>query len=147
MAWRGGPNNKVEEIEYREKMRKALQLRKTGMSYSEIARHLGYADHTGARNLVEKAKEEMIREPFEELREMELARLDDMLRGLYPKIMRGDHNAINAGVKVMDHRAKLTGLYILESRDDGQEAAISALMQFMTNTVNAVKGNDDSSGD
>lgn len=139
MAWGNGAIGRGKEVEYREKMREALQMRKEGVTYPDIARKLGYADHSGARGLVEKGLSELTREPAEELRDLELSRLDDIIRGMYPRMKEGDHNAANAMVKAMDHRAKLTGLYNMQS-DNGSADAVKVLAEFMNATIESANG-------
>ncbi|MGP6175423.1 hypothetical protein [Corynebacterium sp. A21] len=104
------------------------------MTYPEIAKHLGYADHSGARDLVKKGLEELTREPAEELRDLELSRLDDVIRGLYPKVMRGDHNASNSVMRAVDLRSRLNGLFDVQV-DNGQADAVKILGDFLAKTI------------
>ena len=89
---------------------RALELRKQGKQYSEIAAELGYASGSGAHAAVRGALKKTLQEPADELRAIENARLDAMLAALWPAIERGDAKAIAAGVKLSERRAKLNGL-------------------------------------
>jgi hypothetical protein len=51
-----------------------------------------------------------VQEPAEELRTMEVARLDQMLLGLWPKAIKGDTWAVDRVLKIMERRAALLGL-------------------------------------
>ena len=93
-----------------EKQRQALMMRKAGATYETIADHLGYASRTGAFKAVMSALNATIREPANELRELELARLDQYLVSLAKDLQRGDVKAINAALKIGERRAKLLGL-------------------------------------
>lgn len=99
-----------QEIAATEKQIKALELRRQGKSYAEIARELGYSSGSGAHNAVKKALRKTLKEPADELRKLENARLDAMLVGLWPGIEKGDPKAVTAAVKISDRRAKLNGL-------------------------------------
>jgi len=99
-----------QEIATTEKQIKALELRRRGKSYAEIARELGYSSGSGAHAAVKKALRKTLKEPADELRKMENARLDAMLNALWPEIEKGNPKAIAAGVKISDRRAKLNGL-------------------------------------
>lgn len=91
---------------------KAYELRLQGFSYRQIAEQLGYADKTGAHDAVQRAQKACVTEKREELRELELSRLDHSLTKLAPAIERGEVPAILAGLKIMERRAKLAGLDI-----------------------------------
>lgn len=99
-----------QEIATTEKQIKALDLRRQGKSYTDIAKELGYSSGSGAHNAVKKALRKTLKEPADELRKLENARLDAMLLALWPGIEKGDPKAIAAAVKISDRRAKLNGL-------------------------------------
>ena len=93
-----------------ERHQKALNMRRDGHTYEEIKTKLGYASPSGAEKAVKAALQSVIREPAEEVRAMELARLDRMLLKLRARINKGDHLAINSALKIQDRRARLLGL-------------------------------------
>lgn len=131
MQWRKGPIKRDEEVQRAEKIREALQLRAAGMNYQDIADRLGYKNKSTAYRIIQKALEDLVKEPAEELRTLELDRLDRMTLGLAAKAYKGDTKAVAALLRVMDHRAKLTGLYEVQT-DTGMAAAqqsLNALMQ------------------
>lgn len=64
--------------ERRERAAKALTLRKQGLTYAQIGKELDVSEVT-AFNDVKKALHEIIREPAESVRQMELERLDEAL--------------------------------------------------------------------
>ena len=88
----------------------ALDLRRTGATYLQIAKALGVVKGSAYR-LVQEALVTTLREPAEAVRALELERLDLLTRKLESRISAGDDKAINTLLKVMDHRAKLLGLY------------------------------------
>jgi hypothetical protein len=93
-----------------EKQRMALEARKAGATYEAIARKVGYKGISSAEYAVKTALKRMIQEPAEEVRQMELARLDSMLLGLWEKATRGDYQAIDRALKIMARRAAYLGL-------------------------------------
>jgi hypothetical protein len=61
----------------------ALSLRQEGHSYDEIARQVGYANRGAAYKAVQRALLDVIRQPAEELRRIEMERLEEMLQVLW----------------------------------------------------------------
>lgn len=93
-----------------EKQRRALDLRKGGATYVQIAQELGYKDHTAAVAAVKVALQKTLQEPADELRELECARLDTLLISIWPTARRGDLGAVDRVLKIMARRAELLGL-------------------------------------
>ncbi len=93
-----------------ERQARALALRKAGLGYADIARRLGYAGPSGAHKAIMTGLRALTREPAAELRDLELARLDDMLAGLWPNARKGNVAAVDRVLKIMQRRADLLGL-------------------------------------
>jgi hypothetical protein len=93
-----------------EQQRKALELRKAGATYDQIADQLGLANRSVAWKLVKTAIDEITREAAEEVLALELARLDSMLLGLWTKAKAGDPAAVDRALRIMDRRASFLGL-------------------------------------
>lgn len=89
---------------------KALELRKAGASYQAIADTLGYAHPSGAAEAVKAALKAVIREPAEEVRTLELERLDMALLSIAQSVRAGNFGAIDRWVKLAERRARLLGL-------------------------------------
>ncbi len=87
----------------------AVTLRKSGLSYEAIGDHLQISK-VAAWKLVKTALDATLREPTMELRELEIQRLETMLRGVWPKAITGDVHAIDRAVKISERMAKLLGL-------------------------------------
>lgn len=115
----------AEQAAILERQLKALELRKRGLSYREIGKKLD-VDHTTAYKDVMKELKRLARErddSLDELRQLELERLDDLITALEPMARVGDPTAVNSYIKVMERRAKYLGLDAPEKRDltsDGQ---------------------------
>ena len=88
------------------------ELRKQGLSYTEIANVFGVSVPTVRRHVeaIYTDRQELLKEAAPEVRDMEVARLDQMYKNLAPGITAGDPQAIAAGLKIMDRRAKFLGL-------------------------------------
>ena len=95
-----------------EKQRQALALRYGGATYDAIAKALGYASRQGAQMAVEAALKKTLQEPADQLRKLDLGRLDTMLLAIWPAARQGDFPAIDMALKIMVRKAKLLGLDI-----------------------------------
>jgi hypothetical protein len=93
-----------------EKRRQAVELRKAGATFEEIAQAVGYGSKGAAYRAVETELRNAVREPVRELIELETARLDLMLRALWPSVARGQLGAIDRALRVAERRARLLGL-------------------------------------
>lgn len=93
-----------------EKEKKVLELRLMGVTFDVIAQQVGYASPGSAHNAYKRALLRTLREPAEELRELEVARLDRLLSGIWTKALRGEVSAVQAALKIMERRSKLLGL-------------------------------------
>ena len=76
----------------------ALERRKAGGSYREIARQLGVDVHTAYADVMAELAtlRENTVEQAAELRDLELQRLDEMTAGLWPQIQAGSPPAVSA---------------------------------------------------
>lgn len=78
-----------EAIETMERDARVLELRKTRMSFDEIARVVGYADKSGAYYSFQRAMQRTLQEPADELRRTELESLDRMENSLWTAALGG----------------------------------------------------------
>ena len=99
-----------ETIEAKTKAAKALELRKDGKTFDEIAEAVGYNSRQAAHDAVKRALMAIIREPAKELITLDLERLDKMWEIHFLNAQAGDVNALTACLKLMERRAKLLGL-------------------------------------
>jgi preprotein translocase subunit SecD len=103
-------NNQSRRVAAHDRQLRALELRKAGATYQVIAEQLGYAQAKGAYKAVASALKLTLREPAEELRELEVARLDAMLLVLWRRVQAGDEKAVDRVLRIMERRARLLGL-------------------------------------
>lgn len=101
---------RVPALETRLKRERACALRLAGATYAQIAKELGYASHTSAMRAVEDGMSTRVSESAEMVRDQELARLDELLLGLWPTARKGDPAAVDRVLRVMERRAHYLGL-------------------------------------
>lgn len=104
-----GRNNNRKEYERAERKKNALELRLAGASYRDIAQALNCSVGT-ATNDCKEALAEIPMQQADEMRTVELSRLDRLQRAVWPKAVKGDLQAVDRAIKIIDRRAKLFGL-------------------------------------
>lgn len=97
-------------IESHQKAVKAVELRKAGMTYVQIAQAVGYGSPEAACKAVSRALEESIVEPTQGLIQLETERLDRLMLALWKDATNGNQGAVDRVLKIMERRAKLLGL-------------------------------------
>lgn len=102
----GKQAGKIGLAEVRERETKAVQLRQAGVTYDQIAKAVGFADESGAYKAVRRAIERRQYDAVDDLRAMELDRLDELHRSLWPKALNGNLHAVDRLLRVMQQRAK-----------------------------------------
>lgn len=98
------------EPEVLERETKIIELRRAGATWAVIAERVGYASASGAYNAYQRIAERVIRPKIEELRDMELDRLDRLQMGVWSKALNGDSRAVDSVLKIIDRRSRLLGL-------------------------------------
>lgn len=90
----------------------ALELRKSGATYRQIARQLGVS-HTQIMRDVQSSLAEIAQQREQEakqLRELEAMRYDALQSSIWMRAVKGDIGAITTVLKIMQQRAQLLGL-------------------------------------
>ena len=128
-----------------ERRRKALELRKAGVTYDAIARQLGYANEGGAFKAVQAALRTTLREPADDVRKLELERLDRLTLALWPRAQQGEAEAIDRVLKLMDRRAKLLGLDA-PTKTESEVKQSGGITTVILNKPPGVDGPDDRGG-
>lgn len=96
-------------IQARERQAQALELKKAGATYEEIAKALGYTHRSSARAAVKAAIDRIGLEPAKDVVVMDLMRLDEMQKRLTAAMRAGDLAAIPMLMNVMRERRSLVG--------------------------------------
>lgn len=101
-----------------ERERAAIDLRTADCTYQQIADALDYKSAAGARSAVLRGLGRWMREADEPLRVLELARTDEIGQRLWSLMDDDDPHvvltAIATYVRLVDYRAKITGLYTVK---------------------------------
>ena len=95
-----------------ERQLQALELRKAGWPFHEIGDRLGISTSQAFKDVSAQLKRlaALALDNAEELRQLELERLDMLIQGLEPMARVGNPGAVNSYLRVMERRAKLLGL-------------------------------------
>jgi len=115
----------------------ALTLRLAGLSYQRIGDKMGISKQA-AFKLVTKALGELNEEVLEladQIRTIECQRLDLMQFSIWPRVLRGDDRAILSVLRIMERRARITGIdspVQIEAswREELQKYGLSASEEF-----------------
>lgn len=138
-------------IKRREMAKQALQLRTQRLSYDEIAKRVGYSSRSAAFTAIKRELALIPREAANELRITELEALDMAMRAIRTHVAKGDLWAIDRMLKIMDMRAKLSGLYEV-APDTGIEEVTKVLAAFLGQAeklveIDELEDDDDDEGD
>lgn len=108
----------------------ALEMRKHGYSYEQIAEHYECSP-ASARGIVKLAIEKSIKEPGQEVIDLELQRLDQLYRLSFNAALAGDVDAVTKCLSIMQRRAKYLGLDAPDKKEvtgkDGGAIQVAAL--------------------
>jgi len=99
-------------IKSREIRAKAFELRKMGLSLEAVGQQLGVSRQR-VHKLISKSLAELDAlntQSLTELRDLDLARLDDALLQMMVQMKRGNQGAVDRVIRILERRAKLIGL-------------------------------------
>lgn len=99
-------------VKSKERQRQALNYRLGGLTFDAIGEKIGVTRQAAAI-LVEKAladTQDEVNMAADELRKVELRRLDTAQSAIWGDVLKGDVQAVAALMRIMDRRAKYQGL-------------------------------------
>lgn len=103
---RDGKGKFDRSVEVAERDAQACRLKRDGHTYDYIARHMGYSDRSAARQAVQRGMLAVVQEAGEEVRQLELMRLDNLwvkalgvMEGTHWTVQNGRVVTINVGTK------------------------------------------------
>jgi hypothetical protein len=123
------PGTSPRAIAARDRQIHALQLRRSGATFQQIAEQLGYAHRSNARKAIQAALDGALSDEADALRALDLDRLDRLQLAHWPRATSGDVKATETVLKVMQHRAKLLGLYAPVQREVTFREEIAAMAE------------------
>jgi hypothetical protein len=98
---------------------RAVELAISGHDYATIAKEVGYSNRGTAWRTVQKALRQRTVEGVDQLREVEVERLDALLRAHWESAIDGDVVAANVVLRVIDQRVRLLGLEWTDATSPG----------------------------
>jgi hypothetical protein len=123
-----------KQLSAKEKAIKALDYRKQGWAFREIAAKLGYKTESGARNAVNRLLAKTEFEAVADYRKLTLLQLDELYQQVYKQRNSGDGKlnlwAVDRLQAIIDQKARLLGLYsatqieVYDWRKEFQEAGL-----------------------
>lgn len=90
----------------------AVELKAAGLTYAAIATQMGYANRGTVYRIVSEALKAHTVEAVEQLRNLEVARLDELQLALWPAAMAGDVHAASMVTRIIITRCRLLGLEV-----------------------------------
>lgn len=121
-----------KQVDFAERRRTAIELRRAGTSYEDISNQLGYGGKGNAYRDVQDAISDLTKQPTVELLAEELDRLDALLAGWWPKA-KTDPAALDRVLRIMERRAKYRGL------DQAQPISLEGVMRYVIEGVDVSK--------
>jgi hypothetical protein len=106
----GKKYGKTPEPEMIDRELAVVELRRTGETWDRIARVVGYANAAGALKAYKRAIQRTLAQPTEELRTMELDRLDRLQRAYWKDAVEGNHKSAELILRIIGKRVELLGL-------------------------------------
>lgn len=99
-------------IKAAERQIKALELRKAGATLRQIGEALDCSEQRAHQIICGRLKKinDVRAGLTEDVRQLEIERLDAMFLGLWSRAREGDEKAVRAAVLIMERRAKLLGI-------------------------------------
>jgi hypothetical protein len=117
-----------------------LKLRMEGLSHREIGNRLGFSEQRAFKICKDELERlnQVRTEAASELQRLELHRLDEMLKAVYQKARKGDVQALDRVLVVMERRAKLLGLDLAD-KDSRPTHTVTLNVQEMVVDRGALK--------
>jgi len=108
----GKQRNTPNAIKRAELQAKALELRRAGRGFEDIASQIGISKSQAHRYVVAglSAARDHIKAHADELKAEQLSRLDGLMEALWFRARKGEVTAVDRVLKIMERRDKLLGL-------------------------------------
>ncbi len=106
-----GPISGAKEITAQQKSARAIELRLRGYTLQQVADEIGYQDPSGAYSAIMRGlAAELPEAQRDQLRRVEVAKLNEVERITWPDALAGDDKARNTILRCIAQRSKLNGL-------------------------------------
>lgn len=129
----------LKAIQAAERRAQALELRKAGATYQEIANALGYKGVSGAEAAVKRGIDLLGMEAAKDVVLIDLARLDDFQKRCTAEMRKGDLSQIDRIMRIMTMRHNLLGITAESYRE---AVAKQAGVSVTQNNVMVIQGSE-----
>ena len=102
--------NRTRQFKSAADIAKAMQMRIAGLTYEVISRQMGWANKSVAYNACMREMIRLKKEPAQELRTLELLRIDRAQAAIWDQVIKGNHGAIDRFVRLSERRSRILGL-------------------------------------
>lgn len=109
----GPQRTNARALTARRREMESLELRMSGLPYSQIAKKVGYRSRVSAYNAVIRVLDRREQEPAEKVRHLELQRLERLLMAYWPRAIdeaKPDVQAAKMCLDILTRRARMLGL-------------------------------------
>src|SRR3954452_13754623 len=100
----------------KERRTRAVELVLNGHTYQQVADQMGYANRGTVYRIVQETLRARQADSIDELRQLEMSRLDALQATYWSNALSGDSVATAVVLKVMEQRAKLLGLHSMAAK-------------------------------
>lgn len=121
--------SKARQVEISQRRYQAVQMRIAGVTPTVIAERLGYSSAAAVVKDIDRAMKKAAQQEqmaSEQLLKLEIDRLDRIMASLWPKVIKGEVNACETALKVINRRSSLLGLDLINRNGvaDGDMASL-----------------------
>ena len=126
------------------RLQHALELRREGRTYREIADRVGLKDEKAAQALISKAIKRVLRETAEEVRSIELSRLELLIKLLWEQMVTDlqgkdpDYRRFDRVKQLIEQKLKWCGAQPVV--DDNTDKRVTIVIQKFTNNTQINNG-------
>lgn len=104
------PQSAQQKVATHNKRVRCVELAAEGMSYDEIAQTVGYSNRGSAHKAVTAALRAQQADAVNELRVLELNRLDALQRAFWDAALTGEISAVDRVLRIIQARVRILGL-------------------------------------
>lgn len=98
-----------QQLQHAERVRQAIEFRKAGMTWPQIATEVGYASAQTASHAVKSYLDDLPQEAAVDLRRINIERLNYILTKCWPGVMAGDIDMMREARATIAHLDRLMG--------------------------------------
>lgn len=143
------PASRAQRAQTAQRRARAVAMRIAGVRLDDIVGQLGYSSRAAASKDISRALAASLDQQkvtADELRALELARLDRLQAGLWPQAAGGDWRCAETVLKVIDRRVDLLRLKQTGKGSDGARSILGDLAAGLQLAYDALEAQDADDG-